>query len=81
MLNLKSRKIIFLLLIALLTGGSLMVSAQSELSFWSKAVYWLWLQPMTAIALYLLCFFWDEWPGLSAKGQSKRVNSKPPFSA
>ncbi|OZH55798.1 hypothetical protein AFK68_02250 [Hydrocoleum sp. CS-953] len=59
MLKLKYRKIIFLILIAILAGGSMVTYSQSETNFWLKTVELVIFQQMATILIYLTCFSWD----------------------
>ncbi|NEQ35152.1 MAG: hypothetical protein F6K40_02030 [Okeania sp. SIO3I5] len=59
MLKLKYRKIIFLILIAILAGGSMVGYSQSETNFWLKTVELVIFQQMATILIYLTCFSWD----------------------
>lgn len=56
MLTLKRRKIIFLILIAGLAGGSMMVYSQSEMNFWLKTVELVLFQQWATVIIYLSCF-------------------------
>ncbi|MCG5058341.1 hypothetical protein [Limnoraphis robusta] len=56
MLKLKHRKIIFLILIALLAGGSMAVYSQSEINFWVKTVELVIFQQCATVMIYLTCF-------------------------
>lgn len=56
MLTLKHRKLIFLILIAGLSGGSMMVYSQSEMNFWLKTVELVLFQQWATIIIYLSCF-------------------------
>ena len=59
MLKLKYRKIIFLILIAILAGGSMVGYSQSETNFWLKTLELIIFQQMATILIYLTCFSWD----------------------
>ena len=56
MFKLKHRKILFLFLIALLAGGSMMTYAHSEVNFVVKTVQLVLFQQFAAMAIYLTCF-------------------------
>lgn len=59
MLKLKYRKIIFLILIAILAGGSMATYSQSETNFWLKTIELVMFQQVATIVIYLTCFGWD----------------------
>ncbi len=59
MLKFKYRKIIFLIIIAILAGGSMVAYSQSETNFWLKTVELVIFQQMATILIYLTCFGWD----------------------
>lgn len=59
MLKLKYRKIIFLILIAILAGGSMVGYSQSESNLLVKTVALVIFQQMATILIYLTCFSWD----------------------
>lgn len=59
MLKLKYRKIIFLILIAILAGGSMATYSQSETNFLLKTVELVVFQQAATIVIYLSCFGWD----------------------
>ncbi len=59
MLKLKYRKIIFLILIATLAGGSMAVYSQSEVNFFIKTSQLVVFQQSMTVILYLLCFGQD----------------------
>jgi hypothetical protein len=80
MLKLKHRKIIFLILITLLAGGSMVSYGQSEVNFWSKTFYLIFFQQFSAIAIYLVCFCWDWLPLRSSQNNLKEISNKMPFS-
>ncbi|MGL5081976.1 MAG: hypothetical protein ACRC8A_10875 [Microcoleaceae cyanobacterium] len=56
MLNLKHRKVIFLVLIALLAGGSMAVYSESQANFLFKTVELVLFQQFATVVLYLTCF-------------------------
>ncbi|NES92546.1 MULTISPECIES: hypothetical protein [Okeania] len=59
MLKLKYRKVIFLILIAILAGGSMAAYSQSETNFLLKTVELVMFQQVATIVIYLSCFGWD----------------------
>lgn len=59
MLKLKYRKIIFLILIAILAGVSMVNYSQSETNLLVKTVELVIFQQMATILIYLTCFSWD----------------------
>ncbi|WP_416665822.1 hypothetical protein [Egbenema bharatensis] len=59
MLKLKYRRIVFLILIALLAGGSMSVYSQSEANFWIKTIELVAFQQIATVVIYLSCFGWD----------------------
>ena len=59
MVSSKPKKIIFLMLIAALAGGSMVAYAQSETSFLIKTVELVVFQQFAAMAIYLICFSQD----------------------
>lgn len=59
MLKLKYRKIIFLILIAILAGGSMATYSQSETNFLLKTIELVMFQQVATIVIYLTCFGWD----------------------
>ncbi len=59
MLKLKYRKIIFLILIAILAGGSMVAYSQSDTNFLLKTVELVMFQQMATILIYFTCFGWD----------------------
>ncbi len=59
MVKFKYRKIIFLIIIAILAGGSMVGYSQSETNFWLKTVELIIFQQMAIILIYLTCFSWD----------------------
>lgn len=59
MLKLKYRKAIFLILIALLAGGSMAIYSQSQSNFWLKTIELITFQQIATIVIYLSCFGWD----------------------
>lgn len=59
MLKLKHRKIIFLLLIASMAGGSMAAYSGSSASFWLKTVEVVVFQQMATVVIFLSCFGWD----------------------
>jgi hypothetical protein len=59
----KSRKLIFLTLLALLAGGSCSVFSSLEMNFWLKTLGVVTFQQVGAIAIYLCCF------GFAYRGQ------------
>ncbi len=59
MLRLKHRRLLFLLLLAVLAGGSMAAYSQVDAGFLSKTVVLITFQQLAAIAIYLLCFGWD----------------------
>lgn len=59
MLKLKYRKIIFLILIAILAGGSMATYSQSETNFFLKTIELVMFQQVATIVIYLTCFGWD----------------------
>ncbi|GGA56808.1 MULTISPECIES: hypothetical protein [unclassified Okeania] len=59
MLKLKYRKVIFLILIAILAGGSMAAYSQSETNFLLKTVELVMFQQAATIVIYLSCFGWD----------------------
>jgi hypothetical protein len=58
-MKLKHRKIIFLLLIALLAGSSMAVYTESQANFWLKTIELVLVQQAAAMAIYLCCLGWD----------------------
>ena len=56
MLKLKQRKIVFLILIAFLAGGSMAVYSQSEMNFWLKTAELVIFQQLATVMIYLTCF-------------------------
>ncbi|MDY7008290.1 MAG: hypothetical protein SWX82_31280 [Cyanobacteriota bacterium] len=59
MLKLKYRKVIFLILIAILAGGSMAGYSQSETNFLLKTIELVMFQQVATIVIYLSCFGWD----------------------
>lgn len=59
MLKLKYRKIIFLILIAILAGSSMVAYSQSETNLLLKTVELVLFQQLATIVIYLTCFGWD----------------------
>ncbi|MGK7920043.1 MAG: hypothetical protein AB4080_08565 [Trichodesmium sp.] len=59
MLKLKYRKIIFLILIAIMAGVSMVGYSQSDTNFWVKTIELLMFQQMATILIYITCFSWD----------------------
>jgi hypothetical protein len=59
MLKLKYRRIVFLILIALLAGGSMTVYSQSQANFWIKTIELVAFQQIATVVIYLSCFGWD----------------------
>ncbi len=59
MLKLKTRKIIFLFLIATLAGGSMAVYSTSSANFWLKTVEVVIFQQVATVVIFLSCFGWD----------------------
>jgi predicted membrane protein len=62
MIKLKHRKLIFLILIALLAGGSMAAYAESEANFFLKTIELIFFQQVATVVLYLGCFGWDLLP-------------------
>ncbi|WP_107667823.1 hypothetical protein [Cyanothece sp. BG0011] len=56
MIKLKYRKIIFLMLIAMLAGGSMAAYSHSEVNFFIKTIQLIMFQQFTTIIIYFLCF-------------------------
>ena len=56
MIKLKHRKIIFLILIAILAGGSMAAYSQSEVNFFIKTIQLVLFQQMMTVIIYLTCF-------------------------
>ncbi len=50
---------LFLLLMAGLSGGSLVAYAQSDANLWFKTVELVVFQQIVGAAIYLACFGWD----------------------
>ncbi|NES03261.1 MAG: hypothetical protein F6K22_10615 [Okeania sp. SIO2F4] len=59
MVKFKYRKIIFLIIIAILAGGSMVTYSQSDTNFLLKTVELIIFQQMATILIYLTCFGWD----------------------
>lgn len=59
MLKLKYRKAIFLILIALLAGGSMAVYSESQANFFLKTIELVAFQQIATIVIFLSCFGWD----------------------
>jgi len=57
--KLKHRKLIFLLMIALLAGGSMTVYAESPANFWMKTIALIVFQQAATVVIYLSCFGWE----------------------
>jgi hypothetical protein len=58
-MKLKSRKILFSLLIATLAGGSMAIYSASDVNFFTKTVELVLFQQAGAVVIYFLCFGWD----------------------
>ena len=60
MIKLKYRKIIFLILIAVLAGGSMAAYSQSEVNFLRKTIQLVFFfQQFMTLVIYLTCFGQD----------------------
>ena len=59
MIKLKYRKIIFLILIAVLVGGSMAAYSQSEVNFLRKTIQLVFFQQFMTLVIYLTCFGQD----------------------
>jgi len=59
MMKFKHRRIIFLILIALLAGSSMAVYAESEAGFLVKTVGLVLFQQIATVFIYFACFGWD----------------------
>ncbi len=59
MIKLKYRKIIFLILIAMLAGGSMSAYSQSEASFLIKTIQLIVFQQLMTFIIYVTCFAED----------------------
>jgi len=59
MLKFKYRKIIFLIIIAILAGGSMVTYSQSETNFLLKTVELVMFQQMATILISFTCFGCD----------------------
>ena len=59
MIKLKYRKIIFLILIAVLAGGSMAAYSQSEVNFLRKTIQLVFFQQFMTLVIYLTCFCQD----------------------
>lgn len=59
MIKLKHRKALFLLLIALLAGGSMVAYAESDANFILKTVELVIFQQIATVFIYFTCFGWD----------------------
>jgi hypothetical protein len=58
-MKLKHRKTTFLILIALLAGGSMAMYAESEANFLIKTIELVFFQQAATVVIYLGCFGWD----------------------
>jgi hypothetical protein len=59
MLRLKHRKILFLILIALMAGSSMAAYSQSQADFLSKTILVVMGQQVATLIIFLACFGWD----------------------
>ena len=59
MIKLKYRKIIFLILISVLAGGSMAAYSQSEVNFLRKTIQLVFFQQFMTLVIYLTCFGQD----------------------
>lgn len=63
MIKLKYRKIVFLILISMLAGGSMAAYSQSEVNFFIKTIELVAFQQMMTVIIYLTCFGQDLFSG------------------
>ncbi len=75
MIRLKYRKLLFLVLIALLTGGTMAVYSQSQAGFLTKTIAVVMVQQAATVILFLACFGWDL--GRSRSSESGTYKSLP----
>ncbi len=59
MMKLKYRKVIFLILIAILAGGSMAAYSQSEVNFLLRTIQLVFFQQLMTVIIYLTCFGQD----------------------
>lgn len=58
-MRLKYRKVLFLVLIALMTGGTMAAYSQSHADFLTKTVAVVMVQQVATVILFLVCFGWE----------------------
>jgi hypothetical protein len=59
MVRLKYRKILFLILIALMAGSSMAAYSQSQADFVTKTIAVVMVQQVATVVIFLACFGWD----------------------
>ncbi|MBF2077081.1 MAG: hypothetical protein IGR76_00795 [Synechococcales cyanobacterium T60_A2020_003] len=75
MIRLKYRKILFLVLIALMTGVTMAAYSQSHAGFLTKTFAVVMVQQVATVVLFLVCFGWDL--GRSRPSRSGDYRSLP----